>query len=70
MQLGSHMTRQHEFTGDPRFAADGYHLRPGASAALDRGAPIDSNRTIWTASFVRWEAAGIWAQMSRCPAFR
>ena len=43
---GATTTRQHEFTGDPRFAADGYHLRPGASAALDRGSPIDNNRDV------------------------
>jgi hypothetical protein len=38
----AYVTQQHEFTGDPRFAPDGYHLRPGASAALDRGSPVNN----------------------------
>jgi hypothetical protein len=44
--LGTYTTQQNEFTGDPRFAPDGYHLRPGASAALDRGSPTDTNRDV------------------------
>jgi parallel beta-helix repeat protein len=43
---GAYTTQQHEFTGDPRFWPDGYHLRPGASAALDRGSPTDNTRDV------------------------
>ena len=42
----AYTTQQHEFTGDPRFAPDGYHLRPGVSAALDRGSPTDNTRDV------------------------
>jgi hypothetical protein len=43
---GANTTRQHEFQGDPRFSTDGYHLRPGASAALDRGTPVENSRDV------------------------
>lgn len=37
-QSGATVTVQHQYQGDPAFAADGYHLTAG-SAAIDKGVP-------------------------------
>jgi hypothetical protein len=41
---GNNVVHTHDYTGDPAFAADGYHLTPDSAAAgkgVDAGIPID-----------------------------
>jgi hypothetical protein len=43
---GAHVTVQHEYTGDPRFESDGYHLQAQYSAALDQGVSVSLDHDV------------------------
>jgi parallel beta-helix repeat protein len=43
---GVSLTVQNEFTGDPRFQSDGYHLQEQYSAAADRGVAVDLDHDV------------------------